>query len=348
MSEITYRGALARSMQDAMEQSDRTIIIGQGVTDFKGLFGTTLGLVDRYPERVIETPIAEDSIAGICIGAALNGLYPINTHIRADFGLLIFNQMVNLAAKYRYMFGGLFEVPMLFRLIVGRSWGQGAQHSQSLQSLLGHIPGLTVIMPSSPASIIHSYKEAIFNNRGPVISFEHRLMYELSFDEESDPPIGLQGSRVVKQGEDVTLVATSVMVLESKRAAAHLDSLGVSVEIIDLHSISNPDAAMIIASVSKTGRLLVADTSWNAYGVAAEINRLINQSAPHLLQTPAVSLGMQPSPCPTAKALEDLFYPDVHDIVYATLKLVGKKVDEANVPKKQSMTDFYKHFKGPF
>lgn len=125
MSEITYRQALAIAMQEAMELSDRTMIIGQGVTDFKGLFGTTLGLSEKYPDRVIETPIAEDSIAGICIGASLNGLYPINTHIRADFGLLIFNQMINLAAKYRYMFGGLFEVPMLFRLIVGRSWGQG-------------------------------------------------------------------------------------------------------------------------------------------------------------------------------------------------------------------------------
>ena len=348
MSEITYRGALARSMQDAMEQSERTIIIGQGVTDFKGLFGTTLGLADRYPERVIETPIAEDSIAGICIGAALNGLYPINTHIRADFGLLIFNQMVNLAAKYRYMFGGLFEVPMLFRLIVGRSWGQGAQHSQSLQSLLGHIPGLTVIMPSSPASIIHSYKEAIFNHRGPVVSFEHRLMYELSFDEQSDHPIGLNGSRVVKEGEDVTIVATSVMVLESKRAAAHLEAMGISVEIIDLHSISNPNAEMIIRSVSKTGRLLVVDTSWNAYGVAAEVNRLINQSSSDLLRAPAISLGMQQSPCPTAKALEDLFYPDVHDIVRAVLGIVGKGIAEDKVPMKQSMTDFYKHYKGPF
>ena len=119
------------------------------------------GLKEMYPDRLIETPIAEDSVAGICMGLALNGMYPINTHIRADFGLLIFNQLINLAAKYRYMFGGLFEVPSLFRMVIGRSWGQGAQHSQSLQSLMAHIPGLTVIMPSSPKAIELSYRHAI-------------------------------------------------------------------------------------------------------------------------------------------------------------------------------------------
>ena len=148
MSSSTYRAALEKVMKDAMEHHQHTVIIGQGVTDHKGVFGTTLGLADKYPSRVIETPLSEDAIAGICIGASLNGLYPINTHIRADFGLLTFNQLINLAAKYRYMFGGLFEVPLMVRMVIGRSWGQGAQHSQSLQSLLAHIPGLVVVMPA--------------------------------------------------------------------------------------------------------------------------------------------------------------------------------------------------------
>ena len=139
MSTNTYREALEVAMNKAMDENENTLIIGQGVADFKGLFGTTSGLAIKYPNRVIETPLAEDSIAGICIGASLNGMYPINTHIRADFGLLVFNQLINLAAKYKYMFGGLFEVPMMMRMIIGRSWGQGAQHSQSLQSLMAHI-----------------------------------------------------------------------------------------------------------------------------------------------------------------------------------------------------------------
>jgi len=337
-------------MKNAMEKSENTLIIGQGVADFKGLFGTTLGLAERFPTRVIETPLSEDAVAGICIGAALNGMYPINTHIRADFGLLVFNQLINLAAKYRYMFGGLFEVPLMMRMVIGRSWGQGAQHSQSLQSLLAHIPGLVVLMPASPQSVLSSYEYAINNYRGPVVMLEHRLMYELEFEPgHSVPKNPLFGSILENEGSDVTVVATSVMVVEAKRAARYLKEHGISVEIIDLHSISHPDHEMILESVRKTGKLLVADTSWTPYGVAAEINRIINESDPTLLKAPSISLGMQQAPCPTAKALEDLYYPDVHDLVDAIVGLhFGAKNHSILLPLKQSMTDFYKHFKGPF
>jgi len=350
MSSNTYRKALEVAMHAAMDKNDHTLIIGQGVADFKGLFGTTLGLAEKYPSRVIETPLSEDAIAGICIGAALNGMYPINTHIRADFGLLVFNQLINLAAKYRYMFGGLFEVPLMMRMVIGRSWGQGAQHSQSLQSLLAHIPGLVVIMPASPQSILSSYEYAINHYRGPVVMLEHRLMYELEFESSQQMPENpLFGSILETTGTDVTVVATSVMVLEAKRAANYLKDYGVSVEIIDLHSISHPDHEMILASVRKTGRLLVADTSWTPYGVASEINRIINESDPTILKAPSISLGMQQAPCPTAKALEDLYYPDVHDLVSNIAILhEGRKQHSIPLPPKQSMTDFYKHFKGPF
>ena len=350
MSSNTYRSALETAMREAMEQSEKTLIIGQGVADFKGLFGTTSGLSGKYPTRVIETPLSEDAIAGICIGASLNGMYPINTHIRADFGLLIFNQLINLAAKYRYMFGGLFEVPLMMRMIIGRSWGQGAQHSQSLQSLLAHIPGLVVVMPSSPQSILESYRYAIDNYKGPVIMLEHRLMYELEFEEQETKLVNpLFGSIKIREGSDVTVVASSVMVLEAKRAAEYLEDFGISVEIIDLHSISHPDHDMILNSIPTTGKLLVADTSWTTYGVSSEINRIINESDPALLKSPSISLGMAPAPCPTAKSLEDLYYPDVHDLVESICKLYfGDNPYKVPLPAKQSMTDFYKHFKGPF
>ena len=183
----TYKAAIADAMQEAMDCNPHSLIIGQGVTDFKGIFDTMVGFTDKYPNRIIETPLAEDSVAGICIGAALNGAYPINTHIRADFGLLIFNQLINLAAKYKYMFGGLFEIPSMYRMVIGRSWGQGAQHSQSLQSLMAHIPGLVVIMPADPKSIIESYRYAVQEHKGPVVMLEHRLLYELSFEDENTP-----------------------------------------------------------------------------------------------------------------------------------------------------------------
>jgi pyruvate dehydrogenase E1 component beta subunit len=348
IKKMKYREALALAMAEAMEDP-RTLLIGQGVTDFKGIWGTTTGLPQKFPNRVIETPLSEDGVAGICLGASLNGMYPINTHIRADFGLLIFNQLINLASKYRYMFGGLFEVPVMFRMVIGRSWGQGAQHSQSFQSLLGHIPGLVVLMPSNPQSIIQCYRYAREHHKGPVVMFEHRLMYELEFENKSNQNlINPFGSRIDRAGTDLTIVATSVMVLEAARAADYLSQYGINVEIIDLHSISHPDHNLIFNSVKKTGRLLVADTSWLPYGVAAEMCRIVAERDPTVLKQPIKSLGMQHAPCPTAKALEDLYYPDVRDIVESAALLVQGVKHKVKLPPKQPMTDFYKHFKGPF
>lgn len=345
----TYKAALSEAMQEAMDSNPNTLIIGQGVTDFKGIFDTIIGFANKYPNRIIETPLAEDSIAGICIGAALNGAYPINTHIRADFGLLIFNQLINLAAKYKYMFGGLFEIPSMYRMIIGRSWGQGAQHSQSLQSLMAHIPGLVVVMPADPKSIIESYRFAIQNYKGPVVMLEHRLLYEINFeDDKTELTHPIFGSKLEIKGSDITIIATSVMVLEAKRAANYLKKKGISVELINLHSISHPDKKLIVESVKKTGRMLIVDTSWPEYGVAAEMNRIINEFSVSILKTPTKSMGMVSTPCPTAKALEDMYYPDVHDICYEVNKMVNGKDSIIDLPNKQSMTDFYKHFKGPF
>ena len=186
---MKYVEGISIAMNQALSEQDNTIIIGQGVTDFKAIFGTLEGLKSEHPDRIIETPISEESVLGFCVGAALNGAYPINTHIRADFSLLAFNQIINLAAKYKYMFGGLFSVPMLIRMVIGRSWGQGAQHSQSLQSLFSHIPGLHVIMPSHPKDIIELYRHARQNINGPTISLEHRLMYDLNSMNMKNPKI---------------------------------------------------------------------------------------------------------------------------------------------------------------
>lgn len=349
-AKMTYRDGLATAMRGAMTDHDNTIIIGQGVTDHKGIFGTVTDLHRDFPGRVIETPLSEDAVTGLCIGAALNGLYPINTHIRADFGLLAVNQLINMAAKYKYMFGGLFSVPMMVRLVIGRSWGQGAQHSQSLQSLFAHIPGLTVLMPSTPEAIVRSYAHAVANLDGPVVVLEHRLMYDLAFDTAHHPPVTAPfGSRIERAGKDVTIVATSIMVLEARRAAAHLAEHGIDCEIIDLHCVSHPDRKMIMDSVGKTGKLVVADTSWAAYGVAAEIARIITETDPSVLKAPVVNLGMAPTPCPTARALEDLYYPDLHLTIDAVARLVrGTPNHGVPIPTHKSMTDFYKHFRGPF
>ena len=351
---ISYREALRHVMGEALRRDPNAFIIGQGVSDYKGTFGSTLGLVDEFgPERVIDTPLAEEGTTGIAIGAALNGLYPIQTHIRADFALLAMNQIVNLAAKYKYMFGGRFEVPLLIRMVVGRSWGQGAQHSQSLQSLFAHIPGLTVIMPASAGSILECYPHVIQHVRRPVIAIEHRLMYDLQFDahHQGTPLDGWPlGSRLVRAGTDVTIVATSIMVVEAIRAADHLARVcGIDCEIIDLNCVSHPSEAAIVASVRKTGRLLVADTSWRGYGVCAEVCRMIAERDPSALRAPVVTLGMQPAPCPTAKSLEDLYYPNLTQFVDETAALVtGRRDHGVALPDEHSMADVYKRFKGPF
>jgi pyruvate dehydrogenase E1 component beta subunit len=263
------------------------------------------------------------------------------------------NQIVNLAAKYRYMFGGRFEIPMLIRMVVGRSWGQGAQHSQSLQSLFAHIPGLTVIMPASSAAILGDYAHAITHVRGPVIAIEHRLMYDLMFDTDhgAQPPASAPlASRMVRTGKDVTVVATSIMVLEAIRAADHLSrTCAIDCEIIDLNCVSHIDAAPILASVRKTGRLMVADTSWRGYGVCAEICRVVAERDPSALRVPVVTLGMQDAPCPTAKTLEDLFYPNLRQLVDQLATLVtGRRDHGVPLPDEHSMADVYKRFKGPF
>ncbi|WP_448702961.1 alpha-ketoacid dehydrogenase subunit beta [Mucilaginibacter sp. AW1-3] len=350
---IKYKDALLTSMDDALTRFPGVVIMGQGVDDHKGTFGSTTNLAEKHgAHRVFDIPLSEEGNTGIGIGAALNGLYPIQTHIRNDFSLLAMSQIVNTAAKYKYMYGGHFNVPMMIRMIIGRSWGQGAQHSQSLQSLFAHIPGLVVLMPSSADAVLESYNYAVEHYKGPVISIEHRLLYDYSFKstygDSNAPAHDPFSSRLVRKGDDITIVATSIMVIEAQRVADYLaKELDIHCEIIDLHSISHPDKEMILNSVKKTGNLIIADTSWQAYGVCAEVSRIVCEHDPAMLKGPIVSLGMQPSPCPTTKKLEDLFYPDDYTFTKKIVEMVKGK-DHGLAVAKTSLNETYKSFKGPF
>ncbi|KMT66598.1 alpha-ketoacid dehydrogenase subunit beta [Catenovulum maritimum] len=351
MEIISYREALRESMESALANNDNTIIFGQGADDYKGIFGTTIGLAEKYGKhRVQDTPLCEEGMTGICVGAALNGIKPIHIHIRADFVFLALNQILNMAAKYKYMFGGHYDVPIFIRAVIGRSWGQGAQHSQSPQALFSHFPGLKVIMPSNSQSIIESYQYLLNEYSGPVISLEHRLMYDLNFDVDRDQirtGKDALASYIVREGKDVTIVATSIMVLEAVRAAKYLAEYGIDCEIIDLHSTTDIEHSLIIESVKKTGKLLVADTSWVSFGVAAEISRIICENAPQYLTAPVVNVGMVPTPCPTAKSLEDLYYPNLESLISKIINLSGSGKN-IPIPDEKSMADVYKKFKGPF
>jgi len=347
---LSYAGALLETMDAGLAAHPNAFIMGQGVDDFKGIFGSTTGLAEKYgAARVFDVPLMEEGMTGIAIGAALVGDYPITTHIRADFAFLAMNQIINLASKYSYMFGGIMRCPMLIRIVVGRSWGQGAQHSQSAQSTFAHYPGLTVVMPSTSQAILDMYPQIIARHPGPVISIEHRLLYNLDFSVSNAGQQIPLTSYVARPGRDVTVVATSVMVVEALRAAQYAhDKGGVDAEIIDLNSISHPDWDLVAASVRKTGRLVIADTSWLEYGVAAEVCRQLMLRDPGLLKAPPTMLGMAPAPCPTAKSLEDLYYPSQHETVDAILTQAKGPKHGIELPSEKSMTEGYKKFRGPF
>ena len=246
------------------------------------------------------------------------------------------------------MYGGAFEIPMLIRAVVGRSWGQGPQHSQSLQALFAHIPGLTVIMPSTAEDAYNSYLYAATKFKNPVLSIEHRFLYELTFQSQNDSERNQSPflSRIVQEGDDVTIVATSYMVQEAQRASLWFQKHSqLTCEIIDLHCVTQIDHNVVVNSIKKTGRLIIADTSWKEYGVVAEVSRGVLENNPHVLKKPVISLGMQPSPCPTSHNLENEFYPDMSEIVRAISQLTEVVVE---VPSKAFAKSLRKEFRGPF
>jgi acetoin:2,6-dichlorophenolindophenol oxidoreductase subunit beta len=303
-------------------------------------------LTETHPTQVYETPIMEEGVAGVCLGMAINGVYPINTHIRVDFLVVAMNQIVNLIAKYRFTHGGSFQVPMLIRAIIGRSWGQGPQHSQSLQSIFSHFPGLTVVMPSSAQSLYSSYLKFATEYKNPVISFEHRFLYDYSFERfDKEATIDPLRANVVRVGKDYTIVACSYMVEESQLAANYLqEKFSIECEIIDLHCVSHIDSELILKSVSKTGAILIADTGWTKFSIGSEICKIILEHDQDILKVAPVTIGMANSPCPTSHALEGHFYCDMSDIV----NIVCEKLNVSHKLDKEYAKILSQKFKGPF
>ena len=349
MNTVKYAQAILEAHRVTMREIPHSVLVGQGVGDPTGIFSTTIGLAEEFGRaRVIDTPIMEEGMMGICIGLALNGIYPIQTHIRVDFLLLAMNQLVNSAAKYRYMYGNRFEVPMLVRAVIGRSWGQGPQHSQALHSMLGHIPGLTVIMPATAGRAYHGYLHSARNYRNPVVSIEHRFLYDYDYHSVDtnlqDDPFGCAR---VREGEHLTIVAVSFMVQEALSAAEWVaEHCGISCEVIDLNCVSHPDHQAIFDSVSKTGHLIVADVGWSGYGLSAEVARGIVERGPQVLRAPMRTLGTRATPCPTSHALEETFYDDASDIIAAIYALIGTR--SGPLLTKADCKSRRKQFKGPF
>ena len=346
MRKITYCEALNEAMVQEMERDSSIFVYGIGVPDHKGIFGSTVGLVEKFgPERCFDTPLCEDSMTGFGLGAAINGMRPIHVHMRADFLLLAMNQLANMVFSYRYMSGGKLNVPMVIRAVIGKGWGQGFQHSKSMYSVFAHIPGLKVVLAVTPRDAKGLLISAIRDNN-PVIFIEHRWLYYVSDEVPEEPytiPIG--EANVLHEGEDITVVATSWMNVEALKVAEVMQKHGVSVEVIDPRTIAPFNDELIIRSVKKTGHCIVADNDWLNCGFSAEVAARVSESCFSNLKSPVYRIGFAPTPCPCTRTLENRFYPNAIDIIRA----IEKKLKLPSIDV--SGEDFYSYerkFQGPF
>lgn len=329
--DITFADAVREGLDQAMAQDPRVIVIGEGVPDPKAIFNTTAGLQERHGKaRVFDMPLAENGLTGICIGAALCGMRPVMVHQRIDFALLAVDQLVNNAAKWRYMFDGKASVPLVVRLIVGRGWGQGPQHSQSLQALFAQVPGLKVIMPMT-AHDAKGMLIAAIEDDGPVIFIEHRwLHYVKDSVPESYYRVALDKARVIHEGHAVTVAAFSYMALEAYAAAkALLSAMGIALDVLDMRSVRPLDMDAVIDSLRKTGRLIVADTASSTGSIAGEVIAQVAERAFGLLKAPPVRVASPDYPTPTSHFMSDGYYPGAQTIADAALGLLGVSKDAA-------------------
>lgn len=346
MRTISYCEALNEAVSQEMERDSSVFIYGIDIADHKGIFGSTTGLTEKFgSERVFSTPLSEDAMTGLGLGAAINGLRPIHVHMRVDFFLLAINQLANMVSSCRYGSGGTLKVPMVIRAVIGRGWGQAFQHGKSMFSTVAHIPGLKVVLPTTPREAKGVLISAIRDDN-PVVIFEHRWLYWQKGEvPEETYTVPLDKGNILKPGTDITVVATSWMNVEAVKAAEVLKRNGVSVEVIDPRTIAPLDDELIVKSVQKTGHCIVADNDWIDYGVSAEIATRVYDKCFQYLKSPVERIGFAHTPCPTARHLESSFYPNAVDIIRSAEKKLGlKPIDLAG-------EDFYSHenrFKGPF
>jgi acetoin:2,6-dichlorophenolindophenol oxidoreductase subunit beta len=346
---LRYVDALNEAVAQEMARDPRVFLFGLDVDDHKGIQGSTLGLQQRFgPDRVFNTPLSEDAMTGVAIGAAMAGLRPIHVHIRMDFLMLCMNQLVNMAAKAHYMYGGAVKVPLVVRSMIGKSWGQGAQHSQGLQAMFMHVPGLKVVAPSNA----HDAKGcliAAIRDDNPVIFVEHRLLYSTEAAVAEEPytvPFGQ--ARIMAAGDDITVVGISNMAVECLRARELLSEVGIAAEVIDPISLVPLDLETIVQSVRRTKRLLVVDNAWTTCGASAEIvTAVIERVGPAVLRS-ASRMGFAPTTCPTTPSLEREFYPNPSTIAAGIHRLIRPDAPAWAPSPEHAALAYQIQFRGPF
>ena len=326
--QLSYAEAIREALAQAMEADERVFLFGEDVGVYGGAFGVSGDLLQRFgPERVIDTPISELGLAGAAVGAALTGMKPVLEIQFSDFVTLAMEQIVNQAAKIRFMFGGKASVPMVVRLPGGSGTGAAGQHSQSLEAWFAHVPGLKVVQPSTPYDAKGLLLAAI-DDPNPVLIFEHKLLYKSKGPVPPEPyrvPIGTAAVR--RSGRDITIVGTSIMALRAAAAAERLATEGIDAEVIDLRSLRPIDFPTIADSVRKTRRLLIVYEGVKIMGIGAEVSAMIAESDVfHSLVAPIARLGAADAPVPYNPILEKASVPQEHDIIAAARSLMHGEV----------------------
>ena len=323
--ELTFGQAIKEALAEEMRRDPHIFIIGEDVAEAGTVFKVLAGLVDEFgPERVIDSPISEAGITGLGVGAAMTGMRPVVDLMFGDFMALAMDQIANQAAKVHYMSGGKLRVPMVIRTTLGATRRSAAQHSQSLYAWVAHVPGLKVVLPSTPADAKGLLKAAI-RDENPVLFFEDKMMYQLKGSvPEGDYTIPLGVADIKRPGSDITLVATSSMVQVALAAAAQLDASGISAEVVDPRTLFPLDAEALVASVRRTGRAIVVDEGCERYGITAEIASVIADGAFDYLDAPVKRLGALNVPVPFSPTLEDQTVPTPERLTALARSLCGR------------------------
>jgi len=324
----TYADAINDALKVAMDIDPGVIVYGLGVDDPKRIFGTTADLRELYGgERVFDMPTSENAMTGVAIGASLKGIRPVMVHQRMDFFLLAMDQLINGAAKWRFMFGGKNSIPITIRLVIGRGWGQGPTHSQSLQSWFAHVPGLKVVMPSSAQDAKGLLLSSIFDDN-PVLFMEHRWLHQqLGEVTEGDFRVPIGKASKIRSGNDATVVSLSLMTVESIQAVEFLVNYGISCDLIDLRSVRPIDWDTVERSVEKTGRLLVIDPAHPTCSVASEIIAgVTKRQFDKLIKAPR-SITFPDIPVATSRALSEEYYPSSVTIAQEIADMMERNID---------------------
>ena len=327
MSDMTYRDALNLALKEEMRRDPSMVVWGEDVALYEGSFKVTRGLLAEFgEERVRDTPISENTIVGVSIGAAMGGLRPVAELMTVNFALLAMDQIVNHMAKIRSMFGGQTHLPMVIRAPGGGGSQLGAQHSQSLETYFMHCPGIYVAVPATPADARGLLKSSIRDNN-PVMFLEHELLYNSKGDVPDDPEflIPLGKAEVKREGRDVTIVAYSRMTILALEAAAELEKDGISCEVVDLRTLTPLDSETFVASVKKTGRAVVVEECWHAAGLGGHLASIIAEECFDRLLAPVRRVSGLDVPMPYFRKIEKLCIPQVETIAAAVRETLSQK-----------------------